>query len=132
MSDRSGRMSDGHMKDQRITVRFSPETRRRLKAAARRGGTRESDLVRGAVELQLAAEEASLTAYEHAKKSGLIGAVKGTTRDLSTNPKYFDGFGGSWPDRYWWIPARLWPSWWNPMSTMKRVSSAFITSRVRC
>ena len=83
------------MKDQRITVRFSPEMRRRLKAAARRGGTRESDLVRSAVELQLAAEEGLLTAYEHAKKAGLIGAVKGTVRDLSTNPKYFDGFGDS-------------------------------------
>ena len=63
--------------------------------SARRGGTRESDLVRGAVELQLAAEEGSLTAYEHAKKAGLIGAVKGTIRDLSTNPKYLEGFGGS-------------------------------------
>jgi predicted DNA-binding protein len=83
------------MKDHRITVRLSPETRRRLRAAARRAGTRESDLVRGAVELQLAAEESSLTAYEHAKKAGLIGAVKGTIRDLSTNRKYFDGFGGS-------------------------------------
>jgi Arc/MetJ-type ribon-helix-helix transcriptional regulator len=83
------------MKDQRITVRFSPETRRRLKAAARRGGKRESDLVRSAVELHLAAEAGSLTAYEHAKKAGLIGAAQGTIRDLSTNPKHFDGFGGS-------------------------------------
>ena len=95
MSDISDKMSDRRMKDHRITVRFPPELHRRLKAAARRSGTRESDLVRGAVELQLAAEEDSLTAYEHAKKAGLIGAVKGTTRDLSTNPKYFDGFGDS-------------------------------------
>ena len=57
MSDGSDKMSDGHMKDHRITVRFSPELRRRLKASAHRAGTRESDLVRGAVELQLAAEE---------------------------------------------------------------------------
>jgi predicted DNA-binding protein len=83
------------MKDHRITVRFSAETRRRLKAAARRGGTRESDLIRTAVELQLAAEEGSLTAYDLAKKTGSIGAVKGTVRDLSTNPKHFDGFGAS-------------------------------------
>jgi hypothetical protein len=69
--------------------------RRQLKAAARRGGTRESDLVRDAVAVKLAAEESFLTAYEHAKKAGLIGAVKGTVRDLSTNRKYFDGFGGS-------------------------------------
>jgi predicted DNA-binding protein len=88
-------MSDRDMKDHRITVRFPLDLRRRLKAAARRSGTRESDLVRGAVELQLAAEEKSLTAYETAKKAGLIGAVKGRLRDLSTNQKYFDGFGGS-------------------------------------
>jgi len=89
------------MKDPRITVRFPPELRRRLRAFARRSGTRESDVVRGAVELQLAAEERSLTAYERAKKAGLIGAVKGTARDLSTNPKYSDGFGGSSPARSW-------------------------------
>ncbi len=76
-------------------MQVSPEMRRRLKAAARRRGTRESDLVRRAVELQLAADEDSPTAYEHAKRAGLIGVVKGTPRDLSTNPKYFDGFGGS-------------------------------------
>ena len=83
------------MKDDRITVRFSAETRRRLKAAAHRGGTRESDIIRNAVELKLAAEEGSITAYEYAKKAGLIGAVKGTVRDISTNPKYFNGFGRS-------------------------------------
>jgi predicted transcriptional regulator len=83
------------MKDHRITVRLYHETRRRLRAAARRRGTRESDLIRKAVEGQLTAEEASLTAYDHAKKAGLIGMVKGTVRDLSTNPKYFEGFGSS-------------------------------------
>jgi predicted transcriptional regulator len=83
------------MKDYRITVRLSHETRRRLRAAARRRGTRESDLIRTAVEGQLAAEEVSLTAYDHAKKAGLIGMVKGAVRDLSTNPKYFEGFGSS-------------------------------------
>lgn len=83
------------MKDYRITVRFPAELRRRLKAAARRSGTRESDLVRTAVERQLSAEEDALTAYEHAKKAGLVGAVQGATRDLSTNRRHFDGFGGT-------------------------------------
>jgi len=83
------------MKDYRITVRFPAELRRRLKAAARRSGTRESDLVRSAVERQLAAEEDALTAYERAKKAELIGAVRGAARDLSTNPGYFNGFGSS-------------------------------------
>jgi predicted DNA-binding protein len=88
-------MSDVKMKDYRVTVRFPAELRQRLKAAARRSGARESDLVRVAVERQLAAEDDALTAYDHAKKAGLIGAVRGASRDLSTNPRHFDGFGGS-------------------------------------
>jgi predicted DNA-binding protein len=83
------------MKDQRITVRFSPDMRRRLQAAARRVGKRESDLVREAVDLRLSAVESTLTAYDHAKKAGLIGAVKAKVRDLSTNPRHLTGFGGS-------------------------------------
>ena len=95
MSDGFGKMSDGRMRDSRVTVRFPAEMRRRLKAAARRCGVRESDLVRGAVERQLTAEEDAPTAYEYARKAGLIGAVKGPARDLSTNRRHFDGFGGS-------------------------------------
>lgn len=83
------------MKGHRISVRISAEVRSRLKAVARRSGTRESDVVRSAVELRLATEESSLTAYEYAKKARLIGVVKGAVRDLSTNQKHFDGFGGS-------------------------------------
>jgi predicted DNA-binding protein len=94
MSDIVDKMSD-EMKNDRITVRLPAELRRRLKAAARRNGTRESDIVRGAVERQFAAEEEVTTAYEHAKKAGLIGAVRGASRDLSTNAKHFDGFGDS-------------------------------------
>jgi predicted DNA-binding protein len=83
------------VKDHRITVRFSADLRRRLKAAAQRTGKRESDLVRAAVERQLTANEDSPTAYEHAKKAGLIGAVRGAIPDLSTNPRHFEGFGRS-------------------------------------
>jgi len=83
------------MKDYRITVRFPAELRQRLKAAAHRAGTRESELVRGAVERQLEAEENTLAAYDHAKKAGIIGAVRGAARDLSTNAGHFDGFGRS-------------------------------------
>ncbi len=83
------------MKDYRITVRLTAELRRRLKDAAHRSGTRESDIVRGAVERQFAAEEREITAFERAKNAGLIGAVRGARRDLSTNPKHFRGFGNS-------------------------------------
>ena len=88
-------MADRPMNDQRITVRFPPEVRQRLRASARRSGTSESDLVRGAVERQLAAEEKSLTAYDRAKKAGLIGVVSGGPTDISTNPAHFEGFGDS-------------------------------------
>ncbi|MBV8812759.1 MAG: hypothetical protein JO033_29150 [Acidobacteriaceae bacterium] len=83
------------MKDCRITVRLPAELRRRLKDAAHRKGTRESEIVRAAVERQFAAEDEGISAYEHAKKAGLIGAVRGARRDLSANPKHFEGFGGS-------------------------------------
>ena len=83
------------MKNDRITVRFSAELRRRLKEAARRNGTRESDIVRRAVDQHFAAEDEEVTAYEHAQKAGLIGAIRGASRDLSTNPKHFNGFGDS-------------------------------------
>jgi len=83
------------MKGSRITVRFPADLRRRLKQAARSSGTRESDLVRVSVEQRLAGEDHAMTAYERFKKAGLIGAVRGASRDLSTNPRHFDGFGGS-------------------------------------
>jgi predicted DNA-binding protein len=83
------------MKEYRITVRLTAELRQRLKDAAQRSGTRESDIVRGAVERHFAAEDERITAYERAKNAGLIGAVRGASRDLSTNPKHFDGFGSS-------------------------------------
>jgi predicted DNA-binding protein len=83
------------MRDDRVTVRFPADLRRRLKATARRNGIKESVLVREAVERRLATEDEALTAFEHAKKAGLIGTVKGARPDLSTNSVYFDGFGGS-------------------------------------
>jgi predicted DNA-binding protein len=80
------------MKSRRITVRFPVELHRKLKDAARRTGKRESELVRGAVERQLAADESALTAYDLAKNAGLIGVVRASP-DLSTNPRHFEGFG---------------------------------------
>ena len=86
-------MSDRQMKDHRITVRFPAQLHRKLKDVARRAGKRESELVRRAVERQLTADESALTAYDLAKTAGLIGVVRGASPDLSTNPRYFEGFG---------------------------------------
>jgi predicted DNA-binding protein len=78
------------MKAHRITVRFTAELRGRLKTAADGAGKRESDLVREAVERHLAVEEDAPSAYDLARKSGLI---RGASRDLSTNRRHLDGFG---------------------------------------
>ena len=93
-ADPRGNQDDMKTND-RITVRLPAELRERLKAAARRRGTRESDLVRKAVERQLAAGEKPVTACDLAKKAGIIGIVKDGPRDLSTNKKYFEGLGES-------------------------------------
>jgi predicted DNA-binding protein len=87
------------MKDYRITVRFPATLRRRLREAAHRSGRRESEWIRAAVEQQLAADELELTAYDRVKRAGLLGIVKGASPDLSTNPRHFGGFGGSWARR---------------------------------
>ena len=84
------KMSD-EMKRCRTKVRLSAELHQQPKNAAHQNSTRESDTVRGVLERQFADE--AMTAYEHVKETGLIGAVRGTDRDLSTNPKHFDGFG---------------------------------------
>jgi hypothetical protein len=52
-------------------------------------------LVRVSVEQRLAGEDDEITAYERFKKAGLIGVVRRASKDLSTNSKHFDGFGGS-------------------------------------
>ena len=83
------------MKECRISVRLNSALRQRLEAAAVRTGKRESSLVREALERQLSRSEAGETAYDLALRAGLIGAVKRGSRDLSTNPRHFDGFGES-------------------------------------
>ncbi len=81
------------MSSQRITVRVSDSLVKRLKKRAGMKGCPESSLVREALERYLAEEPASRSAYDMAKAAGLIGSVRGEAPDLSTNPKYFRGFG---------------------------------------
>ncbi len=82
------------MPDYRLTVRLSADLRQRLKKAAQRRGTPESELIREAVEQQLATEGEVLSAFDRLDEAGLIGSVRHAPSDLSTNPEYFEGFGG--------------------------------------
>jgi predicted DNA-binding protein len=85
-------MSD--MATDRISVRLPRELTERLKRRSQAQGTSESVLVRKALEgyLDRAAERRS--AYELAEEAGIIGAVRDAAKDLSTNPRHFEGFGG--------------------------------------
>jgi hypothetical protein len=50
-------------------------------------------VVREALEKFLAKSEQ--TAYDLARKAGLIGCISGAPKDLSTNKRYFKDFGKS-------------------------------------
>ena len=80
------------MSSQRITVRIPLSLGKRLKEQAGVKGRPESEIVREALESYLR-QAAGQSAYELAKRAGLIGRYKGAPRDLSTNPRHLKGFG---------------------------------------
>jgi len=86
-------MSD--MASERITVRLPPALGTRLRHSSRVKGQTPSDLVRVALENYLGAESSTGSAYEAAEAAGLIGCVRRAPRDLSANPRHFEGFGKS-------------------------------------
>jgi metal-responsive CopG/Arc/MetJ family transcriptional regulator len=87
-------MSDT-MSSQRITIRISESLVKRLKKHAGMRRRSESALVREALETYLGEASTSSSAYDLAKEAGLIGCVGDRPSDLSTNRKYFEGFGES-------------------------------------
>lgn len=78
------------MKTYRLSARIDEDTHRRLTERARIEGKDESMVVRDALNSHLKKIE---SAYDVLKRTGGIGAAKGLPSDLSTNKKYFEGFG---------------------------------------
>jgi metal-responsive CopG/Arc/MetJ family transcriptional regulator len=85
-------MSDS-MASQRITVRVPQTLGSLLRKRSQANGQTPSDLVRAALETYLGREATSLSAYDLAERAGVIGSLRGAPKDLSTNRKYFAGFG---------------------------------------
>ena len=83
------------MASQRISVRVSSSTARRLKERSRITGARESEVVRAALEQYLEKSSSETTTYDLLKEAGLIGCARNLPKDLSTNKRYFKGFGKS-------------------------------------
>jgi predicted DNA-binding protein len=88
-----GKMSD--MKEYRLSVRVNAGLRQRLSAAAKKAGKPESDIVREALDARLEPAKRRESALDAMKRLGLVGMIKDGPPDLSTNKKYFEGFGES-------------------------------------
>jgi len=83
------------MSTERISVRIPVELGQRLRKVSSKAGQSESELVREALEQYLDDRQRDVSAYELAKRAGVLGSVRGLPKDLSTNRKYFEGFGES-------------------------------------
>ena len=84
-------MSD--MASSRITIRIPGELGVRIRNRSRSKGQTESELVREALENYLGQPSKERSAYDLAREAGLVGCVRRAPRDLSTNPRHFEGFG---------------------------------------
>ncbi len=80
------------MASSRISVRIGRQLRQRIREEASRTRKRESDLVREALEKHLLHNRRE-SCYDIARRLKLIGCARGLPPDLSTNARYFEGFG---------------------------------------
>jgi predicted DNA-binding protein len=85
-------MSD-MMASNRITVRVPQALTARMRNRSRAKGATESELVREALENYLGHPGEDRSAYDLAQEAGIIGSARNAPKDLSTNPRYFKGFG---------------------------------------
>jgi predicted DNA-binding protein len=77
----------------KISVRVPRRIIKVIKDRSRVTGDKESEIIREALEDYIVKKNGQKTAYELAVETGLIGCAKGLPPDLSTNKKYFKGFG---------------------------------------
>jgi hypothetical protein len=82
------------MASRRLSVRIEPGLQSSLRRRAALARKSESVIVREALESYLAAVTEEVSAYDLALQAGVIGCAKPAPRDLSTNPRHFEGFGG--------------------------------------
>jgi hypothetical protein len=80
-------------------LRLGADLERRVEELAHISGMAPVDMVREALEEYVArrgnsnATDEGETLYDRAQRADLIGCLKGAPSDLSTNPKYMEGFG---------------------------------------
>jgi len=81
--------------DSRVTIRLPGELKNALETEASTTGHSPSEIVRVALSRHLRRRRPQRTCFDVAKELGIIGIAKDLPSDLSTNPKYFEGFGES-------------------------------------
>jgi hypothetical protein len=81
------------MNDARITIRLNRQLERRLREEARAAGKNESEFVRDILVDYFGRSTRPTSAYEVARRAGIIGCADGLPPDLSTNKDYLEGFG---------------------------------------
>jgi hypothetical protein len=74
-----------------LTLKIDDSVDRWLNGEAKRLGRTKSEIVRQALLEQQNGEKKRLSLHDRMKD--LCGIIKGGPRDLSTNPKYMEGFG---------------------------------------
>lgn len=79
----------------KISVRVPQRIIKVIKDRSRTTGDKESEIIREALEDYIVKKNTGKTAYQLALEAGLIGCAKELPPDLSTNKKYFKGFGKS-------------------------------------
>ena len=78
---------------ERINVRADEQLKKELEAEAREKGVSPSAIVREVLEEHMRRRTPRESAYDLAKRLGILGSAKGLPTDLSTNPKHMEGFG---------------------------------------
>lgn len=78
---------------ERINVRVEDQIKQRIEAEAREQGVSPSAIVRRALDEHLSRRKPPESCYDVANRLGIIGIAKGLPADLTTNPKYMEGFG---------------------------------------
>lgn len=78
---------------ERINVRVDEHLKKEIEAEARETGVSPSQIVRHALEEHMRRRTPRESAYDLAKRLGVIGSTKGLPSDLSTNSKHMEGFG---------------------------------------
>lgn len=80
--------------DVRITLRLPPALCARVDKLAEQNGGSRSGIIRAAIEQYCGHGEPELTCYDLAMRLGVIGVGSDKLPpDLSSNPKYMEGFG---------------------------------------